>query len=360
MRLYLTLERVPLLRSYPAKFFAVAFIATHLPLLSLLAWAAIRGSLDISVVVLVLLATLAGTGFVFWALHHLLAPVRASEAALAEYGLASRLPALPTQHRDTAGRLMAATQDTLIQLDAALTAAQGQQANAVQQLEQRTRALAEVTHELKTPLGIMLGFAELMTLGRFGPLGNARYESFAADIRDSGQHMLSLVEDIQRYANLRHGKEALNIQPVVLSWLADRLARMMHLQIEAAGMRCQLSVPESVLVMADSRALTQVLLNLMSNAVKYAGPGTTLSVAAAVVEEVVAISVADDGVGLSEEEAKQVLEPFARTEASRRGAAGLGLGLPLARMLVELHGGRLRLDSVKGRGTTVTVTLPSA
>lgn len=355
MRLYRFLDRLRLPGGYPGKFFALGFVAVHLPLLAALGVAALRGQVDWVMTSAVLLATLLGTAAALWGMHALLAPVRRAQEALAGYAATGTLPSLPVTHRDAAGRLMAGTQDALAALDAALAAVHAETAAAD---AGRERALAEVTHELRTPLVVVLGYAELLEAERHGPLGHPRYASFAAEIAEGGRHMLGLIEDLQRFARVRAGKEVLELRPLPLAPLLERAAGLLHGEAERAGQRLELAVVGAPAAQGDARALMQVLLNLLGNAVRYAGPGARLRLSAALEGNEAVLRVEDDGPGMDEAARRDALAPFGR--AGRRGGDGSGLGLPLVAALVALHGGRFALDSAPGSGTVATVALPAA
>lgn len=360
LEFYRRLDRLPLLGGYSGKFFAIAFLGVHLPLIAGLVWLLWEGPVNWPLVGILVVATLVGTGLTLMGLHALLAPIRAATMALETYAKVGTLPRLPTRHPDLAGRLMAQTQNTLAELDSALTAARGGQQETMAQLERRVRAVAEVTHELRSPLTAVLGFAELLQMQSHGPLGHPLYSEFASDIEASGRHMLGLVEGIQRYASATGGRASLDLRPVPLQEAVERAVRLLRLE-ERRGVRIEVAVPKGLVAAADARALLQMLLNLLSNAVKYAGRGAVVRVSAAPVGDHLAVTVADSGAGMTGEELLVALEPYGRaTRGAAKGEEGTGLGLPLTKALTELHGGSFAIESAPGRGTTVRFTLPRA
>ena len=358
MRLYLLLDRLGVPFGYTGKFFLVAFVATHLPLIAALLLLLREGPADWTLLAVLLGATLLGTALSLLGTRALLSPVRRSTEALLGYAAQGALPALPVGHPDLAGRLLGATQATLAGLDTALTAAQGARQEALDAVRRRERALAEVTHELRTPLNAVLGFAELLQMQPHGPLGHQLYAEFVQDIAAGGQHMLALIEDVQRFAAVRDGTQSLDLQPVDLGALAQRASRLLRAEAASREMEVSVRVPPGLSVVADPRALLQVLLNLVGNAVKYAGRGREATIVAEVEGGTVAVRVADSGEGLSAQQLAVALEPFGRVPGTAE--QGTGLGLPLVKALVELQGGRFALESAPGRGTVARFTLPAA
>jgi len=358
MKFYRLLDRLRLPFGYVGKFFAVAFLATHLPLLAAILIMLHGGAADWSMIRGLLAATVAGFAAVLLGTHALLAPIRQSTEALRAFATTEVLPALPVDHKDLAGRLMSVTQDTLATLDTAITAARGAQKEAVETVRRRERAMAEVTHELRTPLNAVLGFAELLQLQPHGPLGHRRYAEFAEDIAQGGQHMLALIEDVQRFSAVREGRERLDLRAVELAALAERVVRLLRAEAAARQVTVTIRVPAGLSATADQRSLVQVLLNLLGNALKYAGQGRHVAIVAEEHGDGVVVRITDDGPGMDEAELRLAMEPFGRVPGTAEH--GTGLGLPLVNALVELQGGEFALESAPGRGTTASFTLPAA
>ena len=226
----------------------------------------------------------------------------------------------------------------------------------------KTEFLANMSHELRTPLNAIIGFSETMESGMFGPLENPRYQGYAKDIHDSGQHLLKLINDVLDVAKLEVGKLELRVGPVRLDETVDSCLRMVRDRAEVANI--ELVVERSgrlPTLNADERILKQIVLNLLSNAVKFtpAGGRVTVSVGEGKSGEVV-VAVADTGIGIAPGDIALVLSTFGQVDSSlARNHDGTGLGLPLAKALTELHGGRLRLASEVGVGTTVAMHLPA-
>ncbi|MBV8535398.1 MAG: HAMP domain-containing histidine kinase [Alphaproteobacteria bacterium] len=222
--------------------------------------------------------------------------------------------------------------------------------------------LAHVSHELRTPLNAIGGFAELMCRHMFGPLGSAKYDEYANDIRESAAHLTNLVEEILLFsrghtAGLRIEEESVDAGAEI-----EACVQMTFQAASDAGVDIAVEVaPDLPLLRADPVKLRQIILNLLSNAIKFTPPGGHVTVGARTdAQQAVLITVADTGIGMDRADLPRVVEPYVQLESAfvRARQSGLGLGLPIVKRLVELHGGQLALESELGRGTTVTVAFP--
>ncbi|HYF85936.1 response regulator [Azospirillum sp.] len=259
-----------------------------------------------------------------------------------------------------------AERDESARLAAALDHARDMAETARQAAEAANRAkgefLAGLSHELRTPLNAVIGFADLMAREAEGPVGTPVYRQYAANVRDSGQHVLELINEILDHARAEAGVLPIEEGRCDLEAAADFAVRMLTPRAERAGVLLSAAVAPAVRhLRGDDRRIRQILLNLIANGVKYTPSGGTVTLSAAVDDGVPVIRVTDTGLGIPAEDVDRVLEPFARVDsAANRGIEGAGLGLPLTKRLVELHGGTLALRSTLGVGTTVTVRLPAA
>ena len=219
--------------------------------------------------------------------------------------------------------------------------------------------LASMSHELRTPLNAVIGFSDTMEAEIFGPLG-ARYKSYAADIRQSGSHLLALINDILDLSKLEAQQTDLQEEDFDVAELADEVLRMVRLQGHKAGLDLSGEMaPELPLLKADRRRIKQILVNLMANAIKFTPEGGRVRLAAHQTATGLTLTVSDTGIGIAQEDIPRAMERFGQVDSRlARKYEGTGLGLPLARELAERHGGRLILGSQVGVGTTVTVTLP--
>ncbi|MFT3810465.1 MAG: MHYT domain-containing protein [Micropepsaceae bacterium] len=226
--------------------------------------------------------------------------------------------------------------------------------------EAKSRFLAGMSHELRTPLNAIIGYSEFMSLQPFGPIGNARYLEYVGDIRKSGGHLLALINDVLDLARLDAGHVELLDDTLDIGELIESSISLVAPQALKGGVTVEADAANAALsVRADERRLKQVLVNLLSNAVKFTPPEGRVRVSVRECDGGAIIAVSDDGIGMRPEDIPVALDRFGQVEsAMARRYHGTGLGLPLARELIENHGGTLTIESVFGEGTTVTVTLP--
>ncbi|MET4682449.1 PAS domain-containing sensor histidine kinase [Brevundimonas faecalis] len=224
----------------------------------------------------------------------------------------------------------------------------------------KSEFLANMSHELRTPLNAINGFSEIMAAEMFGALGDKRYKGYAADIHASGQHLLSLINDILDMAKIEAGKLTLHYEPVSLNGLCDDAIRLMRGKAMESGLGLALVAAEPIDVEADHRGLKQVLLNLISNAVKFTPEGGSVTVSLVRQgEDHVRVSVADTGIGIAAHDLDRLAQPFEQVEGQHsKTTQGTGLGLALTKSLIELHQGHMIIESEPGRGTTVWFDLP--
>jgi two-component system cell cycle sensor histidine kinase PleC len=223
----------------------------------------------------------------------------------------------------------------------------------------KSEFLANMSHELRTPLNAINGFSEIMVGEMYGPLGDARYRDYSKDILNSGQHLLALINDILDMAKIEAGKLTLKFEPIALEEVAEDAIRLMHNRAESAGLELTSDLPPLPDVEADYRAIKQILLNLISNAVKFTPRGGRVQVRAQLEGAMVRLSVKDSGIGISREDLERLARPFEQVETQHaKTQQGTGLGLALTKSLVEMHGGRFDLASEPGQGTTASVLIP--
>jgi signal transduction histidine kinase len=220
--------------------------------------------------------------------------------------------------------------------------------------------LAHMSHELRTPLNAIIGFSEVIAREVMGPVSNAYYRDYADDIHASGQHLLALINDLLDLSKIEAGKLELFEETVDLPALVNRCAVFVSEAARAKELELHLEIaPDLTAVFCDERKLKQVLLNLLSNAVKFTAMGRISVAARRDGSDLLRIEVADTGVGIAPDHIAKAMTPFGQVDgALSHEQKGTGLGLPLARQLIELHGGTLALASEPGVGTTITILLP--
>jgi signal transduction histidine kinase len=225
----------------------------------------------------------------------------------------------------------------------------------------KTEFLANMSHELRTPLNAVIGFAEIMQSEAFGPLGDPHYKEYAADIRDSGQHLLNLINDLLDVSKIEFGKVELAEETVDLTAILDSCMRLMRDRADQGALELTAHTPPNLpYLRADRRRLKQILLNLMSNAVKFTPAGGQVMVRVTLPKDGgLKIAVSDTGIGIAPNDLAKALQPFGQIDSRMtRKYQGTGLGLPLTKSMIEMHGGSLQLESAVERGTTVSLWLP--
>ena len=222
--------------------------------------------------------------------------------------------------------------------------------------------LANMSHELRTPLNAIIGFSEIMTREMFGALGNARYREYAGLINDSGGHLLELINGVLDMSKIEAGKFELYEEMFELEDVAQSALRFVRLAAERNGVALTSEVaPGAKLIFADKRAIKQILVNLLSNGVKFTPPGGRVTLTARPLDKGVEILVRDTGTGIAKSDLEKLGKPFAQAEGSAmRAKEGTGLGLALVKSMTALHGGEMVLESALGLGTSVRVRLPYA
>jgi two-component system, cell cycle sensor histidine kinase PleC len=223
----------------------------------------------------------------------------------------------------------------------------------------KSEFLANMSHELRTPLNAINGFSEIMASEMFGPLGHARYKEYSGDILSSGQHLLALINDILDMSKIEAGKMTLHFEPIVIDEVVDDTLRLVRQRAEKAGLKLRVHLPQLPEIKADFRALKQILLNILTNAIKFTPQGGSITISAVTTEANVHIHVTDTGIGIDKDDIARLAKPFEQIENQfSKTKEGTGLGLALTKSLIEMHGGRFEVDSTLGEGTTVSIILP--
>jgi two-component system, cell cycle sensor histidine kinase DivJ len=226
----------------------------------------------------------------------------------------------------------------------------------------KSRFLANMSHELRTPLNAIIGFSEVMTHEMFGPVGSPRYLEYSRLIHESGSHLLELINGILDMSKIEAGKFELYEEVFDLAEVAEAALRFVRQPAERAGVALKLAVaPEAKTIFADKRAIKQIVVNLLSNGVKFTPRGGEVCLSAGAAAGEIEIAVADTGVGISQKDLERLGKPFEQVEGEHvRSKEGTGLGLSLVKALAAMHGGEAALSSTLGEGTVVRVRLPYA
>jgi two-component system cell cycle sensor histidine kinase PleC len=221
--------------------------------------------------------------------------------------------------------------------------------------------LANMSHELRTPLNAIIGFSELMKNHLFGPLNNPKYEEYMADIHFSSRHLLDIINDVLDMSKIEAGRVELIESEVSIPEVLDSVVRIMGDRAQAVLINLDFKVePSFPHLKADQRLLRQILINLVSNAVKFSPAGKGVKARAYILpDRHMRLAIEDEGCGIPEDKLKVVLEPFGQVNDPKHcNGQGTGLGLPLAKAMMELHGGKLTLESKEGKGTKVYLDFP--
>jgi PAS domain S-box-containing protein len=236
-------------------------------------------------------------------------------------------------------------------------------AQAEQASSQKSEFLARVSHEIRTPLNAIIGFSELMIDEKFGTIGNDRYRDYLRDINRSGNHVLDLVNDLLDISKIEAGQQDMHYEPVSLNETLGQIVAMMQPQANSDRVIIRSSFSSRLPdVIADSRSVRQIAINLLSNAVRYTPAGGQVIVSTAYSHDgSVALRVRDTGVGMTGAEIEEALKPFKQINSlKRKRGEGTGLGLPLTRAMTEANRAKFSITSTPGEGTLVEIIFPPA
>jgi cell cycle sensor histidine kinase DivJ len=215
-----------------------------------------------------------------------------------------------------------------------------------------------MSHELRTPLNAIMGFSDIMRQRLFGPMAD-RYAEYAELIHESGSHLLELINDVLDMSKIEAERFELSIETFDAGDAVEAVLRLMRGQADRAGVHLRAALPAMPLYAdADRRALKQIALNLISNALKFTPRGGAVTVTLQADGDVLELVVADTGVGIARDDLERLGRPFEQAGDAEQRAAGSGLGLSLVRAFARLHGGDMSVESAMGEGTAVTVRLP--
>ncbi len=226
----------------------------------------------------------------------------------------------------------------------------------------KSEFLAAMSHELRTPLNAVIGFSELIESQIYGPVGNKKYSEYAEDIRGAGMHLLDLINDILDLAKVEAGSDELHEEEINAEELLDSALILVKDRAARQQLKLKPDIQKNLpLIRADLRKLKQILVNLMTNAIKFSNPGGEVTLKVWCSADGFVFQIIDTGIGIADKDIPKALSQFGQVDRGLGHAQeGTGLGLPLTKALVELHGGSLDLQSCPEVGTTVTIRFPSA
>ena len=223
----------------------------------------------------------------------------------------------------------------------------------------KSEFLANISHELRTPLNAILGFSEILNGRMFGPLGSPKYEEYANDIFDSGSYLLGVINDILDMSKIEAGKLVLDYEKLDLGKIVDETLPIISHQSKFQKIEIERNLSDNLILKADRRALKQILLNVVSNSIKFSNEGGKILIAMAKANDFITIKIKDNGIGISKQNIDKICQPFEQVQNQfTKDHGGSGLGLAISRSLAEMHGGSLEIKSKLNVGTTVTVKLP--
>jgi signal transduction histidine kinase len=238
-----------------------------------------------------------------------------------------------------------------------------EQARAQAEFANRAKSefLANMSHELRTPLNAIIGFSEVIRDEILGPLRDRAYHEYVHDIHSSGMHLLSIINDVLDMSKIEAGKIELASEPVVAQRVVEDAARMVGELARSQEVQIDVNMrTDDIVLSGDDRAIKQIVLNVLSNAVKFSNHGGTVEVRVALEKtDTLLLEIKDCGIGMTREELERAMQPFGQAKAGiTRTYGGTGLGLPITKGLVEAHGGTLSIDSNPNLGTVVSIRLP--
>ncbi|MEJ1158032.1 sensor histidine kinase [Prosthecomicrobium sp. N25] len=221
--------------------------------------------------------------------------------------------------------------------------------------------LANMSHELRTPLNAIIGFSDIMRSGMYGAFGPDKFAEYARDIHASGTFLLRVINDILDMSRIEAGALALDPEEFAMDEIVSEATRVLTPQADEKRIRVETELEAGLVFTADRRAVKQILLNLLSNAMKFTGPGGKVTIRARSVGDAITVSILDSGIGIPREHIRTLGRPFVQVANQfTKTHKGSGLGLAIARSLVELHGGSMKIASTVGVGTVVSIRLPKA
>ncbi len=250
--------------------------------------------------------------------------------------------------------------DSVVNLKKAKSEREAALEEAQQANQSKSEFLGSMSHELRTPLNAILGFSDILSEQYFGPPGAGKYREYAKDIHHSGEHLLELVNDLLDISTIETGKKSLHKEWLSIKDIIDDCTRIIHEKVQSKALKLELEITDELPpIYADKRAMKQILLNLLSNSIKFIPEGGGITIHASNTDQTTKIVVIDNGPGIPSDQLPNIAKPFVGGKNPYVSEPGWGLGLTISKSLIELHSGVMIIESDVGKGTTVTLELPS-
>ena len=368
MKFYDWMTRLPLPRYYLAKILAVCFVGVHIPMIGAVTYILLAADIHladtIGILVAMLVATLIGTVSSMAMLYYLLIPVSQAAGALRAYLEHRQIPSLPTRYNDEAGVLLANVQETVTRLDMALDTARAQREEALQGRRSKFQVLAGMSHDLRTPLNHVIGFAELMTTEALGPLGSRQYRDYATGIRDSGEDLLATLQTLLELSaqEADTGADSSSPHAVDLAAAVDQAVRLTHFQADRRGTAFHLTTPSrySPAVPVAERSLKQIILHTLQIAMGTADAAKNVRVSISAQDDTAELTIVGDLPWGNGDVPPELAAPHEAVEEDFPSSTATALRLSLVNSLVRASGGTLTVASDAGGDRSIALTLPRA
>ena len=367
MKFYDWMSRLPLPKIYLVKILAVSFVGVHIPMIGAVVYILLSADIALSdtigVLVALLVATVLGTVATMTMLYFLLVPVTRAAAALRAYLQDRQIPSLPTRYDDEAGILLANVQETVTRLDMALDTARAQRDEAVRGHQSKFQVLAGMSHDLRTPLNHVIGFAEVMTTEALGPLGSDRYRNYASDIRTSGEDLLTTLQTILDLSAHEADPEPQKAPPetVDLGAAVDQAVRLTHFHAERCGIQVGVTRPgpDRAMVLAPERSLKQIILHALQVAIGAAQTADRIDVTLTATGERAMLTITGDQ-PWAPGDVPPELNSADRPEDSFASSTPAALRLSLVNSLAVSAGASVHVTSTGENARSLTIAFPLA
>lgn len=367
------MNKLPFPRSYLGKILFVSFMGVHVPLIAAVAYALTTAGFSTEaitpVLIVVLIATLIGTGLTFAALYALLAPVREACAAIRIYLSDRTVPTLPVQYNDAAGMLLKDVQEGVTRLDTALELAETSRDEAVQERKESFEVLSGMSHDLRTPLNAIIGFSEMMQHELLGPIGQPAYKGYAKDIMTSGADLLTRVQSILDLSQIKSGEFSPETIDVDIAATAREVLALKHTQSQSRKIKLRADFDQNTLtVLSDPKAVKQAILNIVDVALSTTQENGTVAVRLIASDAVNELRIADTGKHLSLDDIPKSMAADAddstkntvQTPDGISSSSAIALALHVAHSMLVLSGGKIEWKNIPNGGKMFKIIFPNS